>query len=208
MAEPGESRTLSIPLYSETNKNERCIFNVFRGIPSFTITKDGNMKGGTRKTLSGKTRTKMESIMRTLRQAPVDTSHSLVMSQYDRTTKKFENDYVMTFVKDNEGIYYLDIDLGQNNGGKQRFSFGRYGGVAEDGNTLKPHEQSQVSFDWFFKWFTVYLPHEVVQTNRQPLTKNDSSSNNPNGNNQNRQPTASDGSNKEVPSGYSEDIPF
>lgn len=98
-----------------------------------------------------------------LRDAGPNTKVPVIVEGYNRDDKKWFKDYVLVFVKDESGIFRVEVQSGKDSV-SSRYVFMITKGITIGTDPMKDHVRSMYKFNEFIDWLEHIVPYERMFT--------------------------------------------
>ena len=158
-------------LRSSSTKHQ-CRIDIWQGNPSINIwgDQDAGQKGPIfRRPLNSTMLSLIKRIVKQVVEGPPDTRRPLVISKYNPDEKKYHPDYTLTFLKNGERIYQVQISYKDGSAGEKSYTFDFMApsNIAVSSEAMNPADRSQLMIEIFSDWLKTILPFAMVLTKRK-----------------------------------------
>ena len=147
-----------------TTGNENLNFRVWGGSLRVSIVKDKEFKAAFERPIPATKVTIIKHLIDKVKKASPGAKYPMVCSAYNRETKQWATDYVLTFLKDDKNIYHIEI---QWKGNKFDCVLKGPGGIAFGSDPMTDAEKSAIELETLLDWLTYIAPIQCLLTNKK-----------------------------------------
>jgi hypothetical protein len=147
-----------------TTGNENLNFRVWGGALRVGIVKDKEFKATFERSLAASKVTIIKHLIDKVKKASPGSKFPMVCSVYNRDTKQWATDYVLTFLKDDKNVYHIEI---QWKGNKFDCVLKGPGGIAFGSDPMSDAEKSAIELETFLDWLNYVAPVQCILTNKK-----------------------------------------
>lgn len=147
-----------------TTGNESLNFKVWGGSLRVNITKEKEFKPLFERPLPANKITIIKHLIEKVKKASPGAKFPMVCSMYNRETKQWATDYVLTFLKDDKNVYHIEI---QWKGNKFDCVLKGPGGVSFGSDPMSDADKSAIELETLLDWITYIAPVQCMLTNKK-----------------------------------------
>lgn len=156
-------QTKTIRMYEDGESNRRLEMDVFNGRIYISVRNKENTTVFKR-SFDDVVETLLFQNLKKILDAGSGNSLPMLVMQYDRDNRKWNQDYTLSVSKDDAGKCYIDIKTTDD---KMRFSFGRVNNVMQGSEKMADVEQSLTRLRIMLSWMSNQAQLEKVLTSRK-----------------------------------------